>query len=379
MRLDNSQFAAYMKCPQFWYEHYEADNSDVQRSRDRESLYQIQPAAEGGTANGPVGVVLANDADHNHRFAERGIELDEPAEGRDFGTRLHQLLHERRLRGLGFRAVGRLDKLEVAPGTELGASLHREGNSGLLGPQPSPAKEFVPTSEWPDERIESEAQATLAAYEAHYVRDYNYLESERTHIVPLDRRCPYCAGAGHRSSAPGRADDQRVCGKCAREFTMHELIVKIDAVVEHADETLGPMDTKSESKPGYNTREDWAGRTQAKAYLWALRQILPNRHVSRLVVDVVTRASPKQRRGPIFTRIDDISCAPPALEEAIRNFNYVADRIEEHRRTGFWPANMNICKRGWERCDYYLLHVDGRTEANLRKFRPAEDYLSLET
>jgi hypothetical protein len=38
---------------------------------------------------------------------------------------------------------------------------------------------------------------------------------------------------------------------------------------------------------------------------------------------------------------------------------------------------MNICKDGWKRCDYYDLHVIGRTEANLRKFQPAEDYLGL--
>jgi len=146
-------------------------------------------------------------------------------------------------------------------------------------------------------------------------------------------------------------------------------------VVRYPDGTIGPFDTKTESRQGYNTREDWAGRTQAKIYLWALARLYPEQHVSRLTVDVITRGSPKARRGPLYYRIDDIASPSDALNEAIRNVNYVADRIEYHQLTNWWPANMNACKKGWEKCDFYLIHVNGRSQENLRHYRPAEQYL----
>jgi len=279
----------------------------------------------------------------------RGIELDEPSEGRDFGTRMHQLLHERRCR-------------------QLGISIHTGKRPlGRLGTETYP--------EWPDEGIESEAQATLAAYEAHWIKDYEYLESERTSIVDLPERCPTCWSDGlRRADLP---DDQQWCALCQRAFTVHQLVVKIDAVVRHDDGTIGPMDTKTESKPGYNSREDWSGRTQAKIYLSALERLYPNERVSRLVVDVVTRRSPKANRQPLFTRLDDIASTPQQLDEALRNVVHVADCIEQNRRVGWWPSNMNVCKKGWEKCDFYPLHVIGRTSENLKKYRPAEKYLEI--
>jgi hypothetical protein len=227
-------------------------------------------------------------------------------------------------------------------GLDFGTRFHQlyENHSrGLLG---LPGKLYP---EWPDTAIESEAQACWAAYEAHWpVEPFRVLSAERTEAIPI-------AGTGH------------------------ELVVKLDRAVRFADGTIGPMDLKTESSSGYNTRESWAGRTQASLYLWALSQLYPKESVSRLVVDVVTRGNTK--RGPTFTRLDDISRPPSALEAAIQNVVYVCDRIEEHRRTGFWPANMNVCKDGWKICEYFSIHVYGKTDANLRLYRPAESYLEL--
>lgn len=348
MRLDNSAFSLYMSCPQKYYERYEAPQDDVQRPQDGPGLVQISGTAQTDPVSQlPVAVrVASGDQNGSGGQPNRGIELDESREGLNFGTRMHQLLHERRLRRLG---------------------------------QP-----VVASAEWPDEAIESEAQATLAAYEAHYVRDYAYLESERTHIIPLERPCPRCDSDKYRDHEAHNAifdsqltEDQRECTNCGCIYSIHGLIVKLDAVVRHDDATIGPMDTKTESRSGYNTRKDWAGRTQAKAYLYALERLYPHERVSRLVVDVVSRQSPKARRPVGFYRIDDIDGTPDAIQEAIRNMNYVADRIEEHRKTGWWPSNMNACKRGWDECDFYLLHVEGRTQANLKKYRPAEIYLEV--
>ena len=252
---------------------------------------------------------------HDHGGEPRGLVSVAPTPDRDFGTRFHQLVAN-----------------------------HRRQQARNAGGDPELFRE-VQYPEWPDEDIELECQAVWAQYQAHYVGDaLRILSVERTETLAI----------------PG---------------TEHELTVRIDAVVRHADGTIGPLDTKTESKPGYNFREDWAGRTQASLYLWALTQLYPKERVSRLVVDVVTRGT--ARRGPTFYRLDDISRPQESLDEAIRNVIWVCEDIEESRRTGFWRSNMNICKQGWKRCDYYDLHVYGRTLENLAKFKPAEAYLDV--
>lgn len=373
MLIDNSIFSIYSKCPLMYFERYEVDNRDVQEQRNRRGLQGLSGESDGETATAPGVVSMAlrralptpelgqSSPGHQSDFGaiqpalpgessgasdefggpagafvifnngpgpggpgHQGIELDEPSEGLDFGTRMHQLLHIRRCRELGARrgcGSGESRALPVFP-------------------------------EWPDEAIEAEAQATLAAYEAHYINEYEYLESERTSVLEIPPRFSQVGAS-------------------------HQLVVKLDAVVRHSDGTIGPFDTKTESRTGYNTREDWAGKTQAKIYLYALGLLYPDEKVSRLVVDVVTRGSAKARRGPIFNRLDDISSSPGAIEEAIRNVAWVADDIERSRKTGWWRSNMNMCKRGWERCDYYDLHVYGRTSRNLSRYRPAEQYLDL--
>lgn len=193
--------------------------------------------------------------------------------------------------------------------------------------------------------LDDECDATFAAYEQHWLgSELTYIESEKTHVIPLPK-------------------------------TEHNVVVKIDAVCRFPDWTIGPLDTKTESKPGYNFREDWAGKTQASIYLWALTQLYPGEKVSRLVVDVVTRGN--SRRAPSFARIDDISRTPAELEDAIRNFAWVCADIEASRQSGWWRSNMNICKDGWKRCDYYDLHVYGRTESTLKLYKPAEAYLDV--
>lgn len=227
-------------------------------------------------------------------------------------------------------------------GLDFGTRFHQlyENHSReLLG---QPEKQFP---EWPDRSLEDEVQSTWAAYLAHYpVEPLSVLSAERTETVPI----------------PG---------------TTHSLIVKLDRAVRFADGTIGPMDLKTESTPGYNTRESWAGRTQASLYLWALQQLMPSERVSRLVVDVVTRGNTK--RSPTFSRLDDIGRPPEALADAIRNVTDVCDSIERHRREGWWPSNMNVCKDGWKVCDYYGIHVYGKTDANLRLYRPATPYLDV--
>jgi hypothetical protein len=305
VRIDNSAFTLYMKCPRMYFERYEADATSLQYERLREP--NVPDEVLGVPSKSTPAVAHDGLLKIHPSSAGRGIELaSRSRDGLDFGTRFHSLADNARRNVLG---------LQLAPESRL------------------------------DGRIEDEVQATFAQYQQHWLgNEYTYIESERTHVLPLPQ-------------------------------TEHQLVVKIDGVVRHADGTIGPLDTKTESKPGYNFREDWAGRTQASLYLWALQTLYPTERVSRLVVDVVTRGGPK--RAPSFSRIDDISRPQAALEDAIRNVIWVCEDIEISRRTGWWRSNMNLCKEGWKRCDYYSLHVYGRTEENLRLYRPAEQYLDV--
>lgn len=97
-----------------------------------------------------------------------------------------------------------------------------------------------------------------------------------------------------------------------------------------------------------------------------------------MVIDVVTRGTPKF--PATFRRMDDISQSIAMQDDAIRNVVQVAEEITGFREIGWWPSNRNNCVEWWGRpCEYYALHVLGRTDANLRQFKPARDYLADET
>jgi hypothetical protein len=311
VRIDNTAFSLYMRCPKLYLERYEAKDflgqPDIRRAGVPAGVEESTAKAEDVKQAAGLLSVLHNGSDAptvQHTGIERKPD-DSSSTGRAFGKRFHELLENR----------------------------HRV----QLGLLPRTFRPLV------DAKLESEAQSVFAQYEQHWLGDpLRTLGAEAQYTLPL----------------PGSA---------------HELTVRIDRIVRFPDGTIGPQDSKTESTPGNNSRENWASRTQASLYLWALEQLQPKERVSRLVVDVITRGNTK--RAPIFYRSDDITRSRADLEDAIRNVIRVADEIEHWRGLGWWPSNMNICKDGWKRCDMYDLHVLGRTEGNLRLYQPAEQYL----
>lgn len=236
------------------------------------------------------------------------------------------------------------------PDKDFGSRFHQLVANARRRQSQQPTVQYAP---WPDESIELECQATWAQYQAYYATDPHTAPIQR--ILSVERT--------EHIALPG---------------TGHELTVRIDAVVGFDDGTIGPLDTKTEKHGSRsNTRESWVGRTQAALYLWACRQLYPQETVSRMVIDVVTRGTAKFPAS--FRRMDDISQSLAMQEDAIRNAIQVAEEITRHRQDGWWPSNRNSCVEWWGRpCEYYDLHVLGRTDANLRKYRPARDYLADE-
>lgn len=315
MIIDNTAFTMYMRCPKMFFERYEgALDAEMPRLRSLDVGREDLPILQ----------------------SSRGIELrDETHDSREFGKRFHKLVEHRRLSDIAKRGRDADSRQRSAAGA-----------SPTSGTVPSVCGLELQPVRLPDDALSAECEALFAAYEAHYLPEpLEFLEAERTHIIDLPA-------------------------------SKHQLAVKIDGVVRFPDGTIGPLDTKTqESGSSNNSRENWAGRTQASLYLWALKELYPGESVSRLVVDVATRSSPK--RGPVFYRIDDITRTQAQLDESVKNVLWVCEDVEASRRSGFWRSNMNICKDGWKRCDYYDLHVYGRTPENLAKFKPAEVYLDL--
>lgn len=276
MRIDNSQAAAFRRCPLLWHEKY---------------VQKIVPITE--------------------------------SEGLRFGKRFHQYVEM------------------------------RHNPEGLLEP-------------W-DDPLEAEVAATFAAYEAHYpVEPFDVVDAEKTFELPLWR--PHEQAVAWSMALEGQAVPPR-----------HTLVGKIDCVIRFRDTgRLSILETKTERRGGqYNSPEAWAAKPQVSLYQYAVEELYHEK-VDSILLNVVTRRSPKGEAAPTFRR-DTPSRTREQIAGDLRDIVYVADAIEACARSGFFPSVRENCQDGWKRCEYYPLHILGRDEGTLSQFKPAEDYLGLET
>lgn len=270
------------------------------------------------------------------RYANN-LEPDRKSDALSFGTRVHQLLECRHL---------------------------------LLAGRDIP--DFPPLE---DPALEAEAQLTFAAYEAHYPEEpFEVVDVERYFEVPVGqcRECSWKKGF------------KEVQGYCESHYDNHNpyrhtYCGEFDAIVRMKDSgRLRVLETKTERRGSKDNLPDaWIVKSQVGLYQYAAEQIY-NEPIEAIILNVITRQSPKGQERPSFRR-DNLYRSPAQQREAVRNLVWVADRIEECRRDGFFPANRNNCVSGfgWH-CPYYDLHAtEERSEELVKaKFRPAEKYLS---
>ena len=271
MRIDNSMAKAWRKCPLEAYEKYYA-------------RYPGSPL---------VGIETS-----------RGNTV-----ARDFGKRMHELLH-----------------------------WHREPGVKPIYP------------EAPDSAVEAEAQATLAAYLAHYpVEPFEVVQAERTQVVPLSER--------------------------------HELVVKLDTLVRNRQGELQVLDVKTQNRASNNNdSEHWASRPQVSLYVYAARLLYPKEKVSdEVIIDLIRRQSDKGQVGPEFHREHPRRNAIQ-IALAVRDIIWVADQIEAMSGGDYWPAFRDNCKVGNWKCDYFELHnhtAEARSDLLRKYYKPAVPYLEL--
>lgn len=244
-----------------------------------------------------------------------------------------------------FRREGNLELPDDSGSRAFGSRMHAllAEYRNTLRPNPQPMAVGLPLGDY---ALESEAQATFAGYLAHWpVEPFDIVDVERNFAVSLGK---------------------------------HVLEGKIDAMIRrHGDGKLGILETKTEKRGGLsNLPEAWASRSQIGLYQWAA-EIVYQEPVEFLLLDVITRQSEKGRVGADFRRDPGLQRTQAQREEAVRNIEWVADQIESHQRTGFWPADRNACKRGWQKCDFYQPHLVGWSDQLVQLYRPAERYLGI--
>lgn len=231
--------------------------------------------------------------------------------------------------------------------------------------------DYVPLS---DPALEAEAQLTFAAYEANYPEEpFEVVGVEQYFEVPM-APCNLCAW--------GRGDD--VIEPCEVHYEgaspyRHIYCGEFDAIVRMKDSgELWLLETKTEARGGKdNLPEGWREKSQVGLYLWAGEQVY-SEPFEGILLNIITRQSPKGQERPTFRR-DNLVRTASQQRDAVANVIWVADRIEECQRTGFFPSNRNNCvsRWGWS-CEYLPLHGEGERSEQLVqiKFKPAERYLS---
>ena len=269
---------------------------------------------------------------------------------------------------------------------EFGRRIHELQACHYAASSGGAASALAPYPPHQNEAIEAEAQAMMAAYKQHYpVEPFTVLEVEKTHVVPVV--ADVCEACGSLSGEPYRTDEKLwFCNYCSglsvRE--RHKYAFKCDLLAQDAKTGQGHIvDHKSEKRNSYgNTAQAWASRHQVSLYQWASRQLRPDLDMGAVIINVLTRQSPKGREGPMFRRERPFR-TPEQEREAIAWLVRTADLIEQCRRTGNWPANRNNCVDGRYACDYFDLHNDyGEGKPDLEqliqiKFRKAVPYLEL--
>lgn len=213
-----------------------------------------------------------------------------------------------------------------------------------------PCEYFPPYPECPNEAIELEAQALMAAYRNAYPVDS---------FTVVDVECTF---------------------QVAIPYTNHIYVGKLDAIVRDNDSgMLEILEHKTEKRSSKrNDPRAWAARSQASLYLWAAEQIY-NEPFRDVLLNVLRRQSEKGQVGPEFPPRQRLQRTYAHKEEAIKNLVWIADQIEECEKTGFWPANRNHCMEGPFECDFYFVHLEGWTDELLRtKYKQAEKYLDME-
>ena len=200
-----------------------------------------------------------------------------------------------------------------------------------------------------DEETELEAQEMFAAYRAYYpMEPFSTVDVERTFKVEI---------------APGVT------------YTG-----KIDWAIRDQEKRLGIADHKTEKRGGKgNLPQAWAARDQVSLYKRAA-EILYNEPVHFILINVLTRRSPKGQEPPTFRR-DVLQRSEEQVQKAVDDLVYVAGQVEKCRAdygvSGSWPQNRENCHNGMWGCEYYGIHIFGRSEETLSQYQPTKPYLDL--
>lgn len=238
-----------------------------------------------------------------------------------------------------------------------------------------------------NKELENELATSWAGYEAHYPTEpFEFVEAEKTFEVALesggDERCDCDVWVPDEKDALFLKKVYNIkCPKCKGSGFQpkHFMIGKIDGIIKYPEGDYAIFETKTEKRGGKdNCPEAWAARLQVGVYIWAAKQLWPEREFRDILLNVVTRQSPAGREPATFRR-DNLVRTPSQIESALADVVYWADRMQELEEANLpwelWPRNTEQCVVNKWPCEYYKLHTFGRDPGTLSEFQPAEDYL----
>jgi hypothetical protein len=202
-----------------------------------------------------------------------------------------------------------------------------------------------------NELLEQEVQLCMAAYKSQYPSEpFQVLDTEVRFELPLVSR--------------GKTYPYTVVGR-------------FDATIQEPDGTLGILETKLQSRNSKRNQPNaWAVKVQGSLYTWAAEQLFGKR-VDAILLNVCTR--PTKTLPPGFHPRARIVRTPEQKAEALETALYVCEQIERlkyEREAQPWPMNRDRCvsETGWE-CEYYNVHLLGRTSELLAGFVPLSELL----
>lgn len=250
---------------------------------------------------------------------------------------------------------------------------------GLMGLEARPSEALG------SEELENELATAWAAYEAHYPTEpFEFVEAEKTFEVGLGDKEP-CNCQTWVPKETGSFELKAVydidCLECKGGGFKYKHIVmgKIDGVIKYPEGDYAIFETKTEKRGGRdNAPEAWAARLQVGVYLWAARELWPEREFRDILLNVVTRQSPAGREAATFRR-DNLVRTPSQITSALEDVKYWADRAQEleheDRSWDMWPRDTEKCVVNKWPCEYYKLHTFGRDAGTLSEFEQAKEYL----
>lgn len=175
-----------------------------------------------------------------------------------------------------------------------------------------------------------------------------------------------CFACGVDAGTPKEGDAANICPNCNDPLEPIEYGGIFDTLVDFSSQIF-ILEHKSTSVMGSTYFLQFRPNNQVTGYVWGASG-LSGRRVSGTIVNAigVYKASATKFERHITTR------SPADIAEWLKNVKAVAEEIQHHKRTGFWPMRTAACTI-YGTCEFHNVHT--LTTQIEREARLTNDYV----